>query len=185
MERDTYAEEFRARILDPEAWKQSARHLLEAAALIEPTIEEFWKNRRSGAVECSSWRPWDDEFVAIYFMLCSFAIENFLKSQIVQQQRSELEAELRSTSRRPALLKHHDLYNLAIVAGFQALAKEEEMLLRRLTRSALWYGRYPVPVEPAHLRRSQRSANYEFEISLTAYSSADREDIRRIVEQLS
>jgi len=185
MEKDNYAEEFTARLFDSTAWKQSAYQLLEAAKLLEPKVDEFWVVLRTRPADSSSWRPWDDEFVAIYFTLCSYAIENLLKSHIVRKKRPQLEAALTSHSGLPKLLKEHNLYKLAVEAGFKALAKEEEMLLRRLTRSALWYGRYPVPVTPGNLCRSHPSDNYDFKISLTAYTSGDRDNIRRIVKEFS
>lgn len=179
-----YAEEYRDRLLDPEAWKQTAHHLLSAAALLEPKIDEFWSRLRSGVSGSSSWRPWDDEFVATYFMLCAYAIENLLKSKILQKKRVQLEAELQSSVVLPKQLRKHDLYQLALDAGLGALAKEEEALLRRSTRSAVWYGRYPVPLTDEGLDPTQTLENYDFKLSLTQYASTDRANIRRIAKEL-
>jgi hypothetical protein len=181
-----YAEEFKARLLDPEAWQQTARQLLEAAALLEPKINEFWQNMRSQSMLVStSWRSWNDEFIAIYFMLCAFAIENLLKGQIIRTNQVEICALIEGGSALPKFLKGHDLYKLTLDAGFPELAKYDEGLLRRLSRCSVWYGRYPIPITPAALKRTQSSTNYDFDLSLTQYTSFDREEIQRIVQELT
>lgn len=174
MKHRDQSEDFRRVVLDPEAWRKRAGALIEAAELIAPKIDEFWQGVRTR-------RSWDDAGVAVYFMLCSFALENLVKAKIVEKKRSELEARLASGSSLPELLKGHDLYRLMREAGLSALAAEEEALLRRLTRSAVWYGRYPAPVTAAGLSRFRESMHKDFEISLTEYSSADRDDIRRLL----
>jgi hypothetical protein len=179
-----YAKEYRARLVDPEAWKQTGRQLLKAAALLEPKIDEFWQHLRAQPKIQSSWRPWNDEFVAIYFMLCAYAIENLLKAKIVQKKKDKICAQIEAKLTLPKVLKEHDLYRLTIEAGFVELAKEEEALLHRLSRCSLWYGRYPVPLTPAGLQTGHPSENYDFDISLTAYTSNDRREIHRIVEEL-
>jgi len=181
----TYEEEFRARLLDPNAWKQTAQQLLKVAALLEYKIDEFWQNLRTHPTSVSSWRPWNDEFVAVYFMLCAYAIENLLKAQIIRKKQAEIRAHIEAKSVLPKVMRDHDLYKLTMKAGFPELAKEEEMLLRRLSRCSLWYGRYPVPIIPAALQTGYVSKNYDFDISLTQYTSKDRQNIQRIVRELS
>jgi hypothetical protein len=180
-----YTKEYRVRLLDPESWKQTARQLIEAAALLEPKIDEFWKHLGTQRANASSWRPWNDEFVAIYFMLCAYAIENLLKAQIIQKKKPKICAQIDAKPTLPKVLIGHDLYRLTIEAGFLELAKEEEMLLRRLSRCSVWYGRYPVPLTTAALQTIHPSENYDFDISLTAYTSTDRQEIQRIVQRLS
>jgi hypothetical protein len=178
------ANKFKQSLLDPDAWEQTAQHLFCAAALLEPKIDEFWNRRRSGVGGSSSWRSWDDEFVAIYFMLRTYAIENLLKAKIIQKKRVQLEAKLQSSKVLPKQLRQHDLYQLALDAGLGALAKEEEALLRRLTRSSVWYGRYPVPLTDEGLNPMYDSQNHDFTLSLTQYASTDRTNIRRIAKEL-
>ena len=161
MGEDTLADKFKTRLLDPEAWKQTAHHLFSAAVLMEPKIDEFWSGLRSGGGGSSSWRSWDDEFIAIYFMLCAYAIENLFKARIIQKERARLEAQLPSSTVLPKQLRQHDLYQLALDAGLEALAHEEAALLRRLTRSSVWYGRYPVPLTDEMLNPMRDSKNYD------------------------
>jgi hypothetical protein len=173
---DPEAEKFRATVLDPETWKSSARTLIEAAVLLESKIDEYWQDVRTGS--------WNDGAVAVYFMLSSFALENLLKSRIVEKRQSNLADALGSGSKLPNELKQHDLYKLMCEAGLNDLAAEEESLLHRLTRSAVWYGRYPVPVNAPKLSSFRKSEHEDFQISLTQNLSADRDDIKRLLRYL-
>ncbi len=171
------SKQFPDTVLDPEAWKRSARALIEAATLLEPSVEKFWTDVNTGA-------GWNDEGVAIYFMLCSFALENLLKARLVEQQQSNIRKAFTCGSGLPRILKDHDLYRLTCKVGLNALAAEEETLLHRLTRSAVWYGRYPVPVTAQGLATLQNSPHKNFPISLTQYTSSDRNDIKRLFQEL-
>jgi hypothetical protein len=172
-----HSEMFRTTVLDPESWKCSARALIEAALVLEPKIDKFWQEARAG-------NDWDDGAVAIYFMLFSFALENLLKSRIIENKRSDLANALGSGTNLPETLKGHDLHKLMRDAGLRDSAKDEESLLHRLTRSAVWYGRYPVPVEASKLGHFKESEYEDFPISLTQYTSADRGDIKRLCRVL-
>jgi hypothetical protein len=125
------SKQFQDTVLDPEAWKLSARALIEAAALLKPSVEKFWQDVKTGA-------GWNDEGVAIYFMLCSFALENLLKARLVKQQQLEIKKAFTSGLGLPKMFKDHDLYRLTCKVGLDALAAEEESLFHRLTRSAVW-----------------------------------------------
>jgi hypothetical protein len=177
MNQRDYSKQFQAMVLDPEAWRGSARALIEATAMLEPKIDEFWRGVKLR-------RSWNDGGVAVYFMLCSFALENLLKARLIERRQPELEAALASGSNLPKMLKEHDLYRLTCEAGLNALAAEEESLLHRLTRSAVWYGRYPVPVAAPGLDTFRKSPHKDFQISLTQYTSADRDDIKRLFRKL-
>ena len=177
MGQNLYSAELERMVLDPKAWRRSARNLIGAASGLDGRIDEFWKEARAG-------RSWDDGYVAVYFMLGAFALENLLKGRIVQKKRRELASSIRSTSRLPKVLRDHDLYRLACAAGLEALAAEEEILLHRLTRRAVWYGRYPVPLLGAGLHSFRPSRHRDFRILLTQHWSSDRDDIRRLVREL-
>jgi hypothetical protein len=118
-------------------------------------------------------------------MLCSFAVENLLKARIVAARGAELSKELQERGRLPRVLNGHNLYELMKRAGMKELARKHEILLRRLERSATWYGRYPAPVSPDGLKESRPSENMGgSEVGLLGYTAADVGDIRRIVESL-
>ena len=179
-----YRQEYFERALDPKSWRDSAQQLMNAAALLEPKLAEFWATAREGAVPASSWRPWDDEFIATYFMLAAFAIENALKARLVERRLEDFRREISSTGKLPSDLKSHRLYELCVSADLKALADEEEALLRRLERSAVWYGRYPIPINSADLKTQVEAKSRDGQISLTMYSSSDRKWIRRILTKL-
>ena len=178
-----YDEEYRARLLDPEAWRKTARQLLDVADLVEPKLQEFWSSASSGGVPSTSWRPWDDEYVAIYFMLCAYALQNAFKARIVEKRRSEIESQVLAKAKLPSLLASHDLYQLCIAAGKESQAIEEEDLLRRLERSSRWYGRYPVPEKSWGLRTTREAKSRDFPIRLTHYTTSDADWIRRLLSE--
>ena len=181
-----YSQELKSRLFNPTAWQQTAQHLLKAAAFLEPKIDDFWQNMRSQSIyQPTSWRPWNDEFIAIYFMLCAFAIENLLKSHIIKNRQKEIRKELEADPVVPKILRGHNLYELTIKAGFSELAKYDEALLRRLSRCSVWYGRYPIPIAPKALMRTHSSKDYDYDLSLTQYTSADCDNIYRIVQELT
>lgn len=179
-----YRAEYFERALDPESWRQSAHQLMEAAALIEPKLAEFWAKAKDAAVPASSWRPWDDEFLATYFMLASFAVENALKARLVELNLEDYQRQIKSTRKLPRELTGHNLYELCVAADLQTLANEEEDLLRRLERSAVWYGRYPIPIRSADLNTQIEAKSRDGKISLTMYTSSDPDWIRRILTEL-
>lgn len=79
-------------------------------------------------------------------MLWSFAVENLLKAAIVRKDSKALMEQFQKKNKFPSKLKSHKLVDLVKEAGL-AITLEEEDLLRRLTRSAIWNGRYPVPLD--------------------------------------
>ena len=142
--------------------------------------------RSSSRMVCSaadSWRGWADEFVAIYFMLSAFAIENFLKACIIRAQRDRFRVEVESTRRLPNDLNTHDLRDLALRAGKPDLASGYADILARLSRSAEWYGRYPTPTKAQGLHPFAESSDGEL-LSLSSYSSSDLEESKRVIAEV-
>ena len=178
----TYDERFRDRVLDAKAWDDTAIQLLEAAQQLEPRVREFWAHPDFRPWS-ESWRGWADEFVAVYFMLSAFAIENFLKGRIIRSNLDRFRDEVDATHRLPADLMSHDLSSLAIQAREPGLASGYADILKRLTRSATWYGRYPAPTTPQGLNPFTESPDGA-PISLTSYSPSDLEEIRHVVAVL-
>ena len=76
----------------------------------------------------------------------AFAAENIIKAGIVLKKGRELKDNFRQSRKFPKMLQSHDLVKLAKIADIK-LGEDEEELLRRLSRSAIWYGRYPIPLE--------------------------------------
>ena len=158
------------------SWLNNAIALLDSAALLEPKVNEFWQTWREHIKDKSA-RMKSDKYISVYLMLISFAVENLLKAIIVREMRSEIIDEL-IRGRFPKILKSHDLIALSQLAEFPVKNQLYEDLLHRLCRSAVWHGRYPVPLD----YRSGRSARFlngkEYTISL------DREIDLDLVKEL-
>ncbi|GEM_PF-1948382 len=186
---------FRSRVLDPDTWVSTAMGLMEAAKQLEPEVQTFLAPTGKARPCTNSWRLWKDEIVAVYFMLMSYAIENLLKAHITKKYIKTLKIAV--DDKLPKLLKGHDLYKLAKRAGKCCLALGYEDILRRLTRSAVWYGRYPTPTKANELQQfcasvpgkdlskwAQKELKDRPPISLTHYESSDIDEINRVIAEL-
>ena len=69
-----------------------------------------------------------------------------LKAELVRKFYNQFSEEFDSSGELPSLLKSHRLFTLAKTADL-SMDRDEEDLLRRLTRAAVWSGRYPLPIE--------------------------------------
>src|SRR5207244_11783533 len=95
----------------------------------------------------------------------------------------ELELAIESKHRIPKELSTHDLFALAKIARAEATAYAyREDLLRRMSRSATWYGRYPVPLSYAQLRPEVFSDGSE--LFLTHLTGADVDEVRCLLRDL-
>ena len=134
-------------------WIGKARSLLQCARLLEPEVVKVWDSylaRSRGEANTLL----ADHYQGPYFMLLSFAVESLLKATAVAQNSPRYKAEFRETSRFPKELQKHDLVKLAQFVQLTFSAEEED-LLRRLTRSAVWFGRYPAPLEYTQMSGTQ------------------------------
>lgn len=135
-------------------WISKARDLYEAARLLEPAMEIVWNSYRAKAKGLGA-RLEPDHCTGPYFMLISYAAENLLKAAAVSRNSFRYKEHFRTTGKFPAELKKHDLVELAGLLGL-VVAEGEEDLLRRLTRSATWFGRYPSPLKYAEMSGIER-----------------------------
>jgi hypothetical protein len=162
------------------SWVTKATALLDSAALLEPKVNEFWQTWRRH-IKDKSVRMKSDKYISVYLMLTSFAIENLLKSIIVRERRSEIVDEL-VRGKLPKILKNHDLITLSQSAEFPIKNELQEDLLRRLSRSAVWHGRYPIPLD----YRSGKTAKFldgkEYTISLAR--EIDLDLLKELVEDI-
>lgn len=116
-------------------------------------------------------------------MLSAFAVENILKAFIVRGKREEWLKTGSAKNHVPRELRTHDLFTLSKVAGTEATAHAyREELLRRMSRSAVWYGRYPVPMLPIHLGPETLSNLEKRDLGYT--TGADVDEIRCLVRDL-
>ena len=92
---------FCEKVLDPNSWLEIGKYLFASAELLSPKVDEFWEKRRY-CFSDSTIREWEDHFVAIYFMLCAYTIENLLKFHIVRSNRADIEKQLLSKKTLPS-----------------------------------------------------------------------------------
>jgi len=90
----------------------------------------------------------------VHLMLVAFGVENLFKAQLVKTRRSALMKQFDDQEQLPTELRTHDLIRLARLVGFDA-TDDDEALFRRLTRAAIWSGRYPIPVHISARSRTE------------------------------
>ena len=161
---------FRRDLLNPTKWLEKADALIGTAETLERELDEAWGNTYV------SWfaRRMVRTRVPVYLMLVAYALENLLKAFIVRNRQSDLEAKVSRKHALPSPLKSHDLVTLASSAGAKsALLAYRQDLLKRMARSAVWYGRYPVPLSFA---RREPAIDY--------LTGADIDEVRCLVRDL-
>jgi hypothetical protein len=155
-------------------WIQKAKSLYEAAKKLEAEVVSIWENRQAHAKDVSV-RLTADHYHGPYFMLIAFAVENLLKAAAVASNREKYRSEFRRSKDFPKELKSHNLVTLAKLVALSFDAEDED-LLRRLTRCAVWYGRYPIP-----LKYSKMSGGEQFtDGNVYSVSWFGRDDIHRL-----
>ena len=155
---------------------------MDAAAALESRVRAVWESRLAPSRDSPSTPALLSGVLDVHLMLVAYGVENILKAALVRARRSALAKQLepepdsadqqagsarhRRSRRRnrlrqgqlPGDLKTHSLTELAESVGF-AMNRDEEALLRRLTRAAVWSGRYPIPVEAQDQSRTETFAD--------------------------
>jgi hypothetical protein len=163
-------------------WASKANDLLHSAKLLEPELSRHWRGVRR-YLKDQKRVPHPDYWQATYFMLIGYAVENMLKAAIIDEKAYEFRQRFVSKKTFPRTLRSHDLVNLAGAAGF-AYDTNEEDLLRRLTRSAIWAGRYPAPLDYKDLHGPQRFSDGKT-YSVSYFAEADMKRLKRLVRRVS
>jgi hypothetical protein len=115
-----------------------------------------------------------DHFQGPYFLLLAFATENLLKAAAIARNGSQWKGDFLKSNKFPRELQNHDLVELATLIGL-SYSVEEEDLLRRLTRSAIWFGRYPAPLNYAKMSgKTKFSDGNEYMVSWFGGSDIER-----------
>lgn len=155
-------------------WIAKARDLYESARKLEPAMEKVWDSYRAKAKNLS--RPLEpDHYNGPYFMLIAFAVENLLKAAAVSRNSFKYRENFRLNGNFPSELKKHDLLKLGQSLNL-SVTREEEDLLRRLTRGAIWFGRYPAPLKYSEMSGIERfSDGKEYQVSWFG-----REDVNKL-----
>jgi len=140
-----YKSNYQSKLLSWRSWSEQAEGLLNAAELLVPEVEAVWQSHREWAKDPANINLKSDAVISIHLMLVAFSVENLLKAALVHKNYYKFDDEFRQKGELPESLKKHNLSYLAKKVGF-SFTTEDEGLLRRLTRAAIWYGRYPVPM---------------------------------------
>ena len=112
-------------------------------------------------------------------MLLAFAVENLLKAAAVARNSIKYKQSFRATHKFPKELQSHDLFELATHVGL-ILQGHDEDLLRRLTRSAVWFGRYPAPLRHSDMAGTVRFADGN-DYSVSWFGANDVEELNALV----
>lgn len=178
---NVYRDIYKTKAFDEGSWIECANSLLESARLLEPKILELWDNYNAHANDHSV-KLRQDHYNGPYFMLMAFAVENILKAALVRAESSNLAERFEQNSKFPKELKGHDLLILAKAARI-TIGFENEDLLRRLTRNAIWSGRYPVPLYHCDSHNSEvYSDGGQYLVAF--FGATDIERLRTFVEKI-
>ena len=140
-----YESNYKSKLFWDIHWIHKARDLYKSAQLLEPELLKVWDSYREKSKNLSA-KILPDYYQGAYFMLIAFAIENLFKAVAVRNNRFLYQKNFEQTKKFPKELQEHDLTKLAQIARL-TFSEQEEDLMRRLSRSAIWYGRYPVPIK--------------------------------------
>lgn len=163
------------------SWLRSAKCLLVSAKELEPRIETLWENHQAHLKD-KSVQLKVDYFQGPYFMLVAFALENIFKSSLILEKSWQYKQKFRENHQFPSDLKGHNLVELARKSGFE-FDLEEEDLLRRLTRHAIWAGRYPVPIQYKKTASAEEFSNGN-EYHVSWFSENDLKRIKKLVSKV-
>jgi hypothetical protein len=173
---------YRAKLLSRADWIRKGQALLESAKLLEPDVAAIWKGLREWHERKHTKELKSDEILSVYLMLVAFTVENLLKARLIQKCYHKFRDEFESYGRLPPLLKTHDLFPLAKEAGL-SIGTEEEDLLRRLTRAAIWAGRYPLPIEFGDLAGSEEFSDGKT-WSVSYFGGNDIDRLKKLIDKI-
>lgn len=161
--------------LNVESWLINSQELLKVAATFEDDI-----NLLSGPQANFKNRSYDKPCLSAleeaYFMFIAYAIENMCKAIMISQNTGKYRSEIMQTKKLPSDLKTHNLVNLVRNEAGLLISEDEEVLLARLERNAVWSARYPVPSSFGDISGYKQLCNGE----KTFISYFHRDDIKRI-----
>ena len=161
-----HIEKYEDNLLDFSQWEHKADCLYEAAKPLKHHLENELERARRGEV-------FNYHYVAIYYMLSAYAIENLLKGLIVKKQYDEILGTFNRKEKLPSMLDSHDLVALVKTAGMKQIFSEDMDLLTKLGENAVWQGRYPLPMKPDDYKKT-----------INFYTNSDCEWIERIIKEI-
>ena len=172
-----FKSEYKEKTLDYKQWITKAEELLEVADFLEPEIKKMWVEMREGGVL-------KEHYITTYFMLISFALEDLLKALYIKTNHQKIEAELEEICELPKSIKGHNLWEIAKELDVVQREWGEETLLKKLGRSAVWFGRYPTPSKLKDLNEFHVSEYENRQIPFRAYMNTDLEEIKALISRI-
>jgi len=175
-----YKSIFISKLLNENTWLKNAKALIDAASSFEPEVYRVWD-----AILSAQSRGEDItirvEYFGTYYMLIAYAIENILKAKIISKKCSEFKKYVEQKWELPPDLKNHNLFKLAKDVNI-SLNSSEESYLRRLSRAAIWAGRYPVPTKYKGLMGKKYS---DGELHMESFfTRGEIEKIKKLLDKL-
>ena len=172
-----FESEYKEKALDYKLWIAKADELLEVADFLEPEIKKMWAGMREGGIL-------KEHYITTYFILVSYALEDLLKALYIKTNYQKIEAELEEICELPKSIKGHNLWEIAKELDVVQREWGEETLLKTLSRSAVWFGRYPTPSKPKDLKMFHDSEYENTSIPFSSYMNTDLEEIRAIISRI-
>lgn len=172
-----HRDEFIKNVLDHELWIEKADQLLEVASFIEPRIYETWDEVKNGGFL-------KEHYITTYFMLVAYALENLLKALYIKLNTDSVKKDLEEKGKLPKAIIGHDLYRLAKELKVVEMEWGEDSLLQKVSRSAVWFGRYPIPIKPDQLNSFYDSEFEQLCIPFRHYSPDDLREIQTIISRI-
>lgn len=175
VSRSNYANE----LLSSQEWFDTANELTAAMELLEPHVLAYWQSMYHWSKGTMMFR--EHAFTALYMMLAGFAIENLCKGFAVNKLTFKERDDVKKAGRLPSRLEGHNLLTLVKDIGLSIDLQEEE-LLQRMKRAAVWFGRYPVP---KYYRNRDRMKLQDGKTYSTSWEgSTDCHRAKRLIERI-
>lgn len=129
------------------SWFAAADELQFSAELLKPQVTGWW----AGLAEWKEAKERPRQFPAlgchsIAMMLFAYVVENLCKGALIRDGRVNVSRGTVAAAGLPKELKTHNLRKLVRAIGMENSDLDQE-LLARMTRAAVWRGRYPAPVK--------------------------------------
>lgn len=170
-----YVPQYIDQALKSESWLSNSEQLIKTAREFEKDLDILWGAPANYSKRTEN-QPALGFIQGIYFMLIAYAIENICKAAIIKTNRIKLESEIVKTKKLPKSLNTHNLVKLVREKVGLDISVNDEELLMRLERNAVWASRYPVPLSCEDINATKRLSNGQ----KSFLSYFHRDDIKRI-----
>jgi hypothetical protein len=173
---------FIEQVLCAESWIVNSQQLLKTASEFEKDLNILW-GPTSNYKKRNENQPSLGFVQGIYFMLIAYAIENMCKAVIINKNKSKLKSEITKKKKLPDSLNTHNLVNLVRDKLEMKISEDEEELLMRLERNAIWAARYPVPISCKDINANKRLSTGQ-NMFLSYFHCDDIKRIKKLIDKI-